>query len=386
MSAEMQSELDAIDAMLRGEAVTGAQPPLEELVRALRSGRPRPSGQFARALDARAARGFTRERRAGAGSAARREPSTGHRGRAGRRTLLALPALGLVVAVVLVVISMSGSGAGPRAQAGATSAPSPAGPSRVLMQSQLGNATARPASPAGGASASAAPGSAARQVERTSTLDVGVAPGAVQATAQRVFTLVSAFNGYVRQSSVSSGGVGQSGASFDVRLPSASLAAAIAALSHLGHVRSESDTTNDVTEQVGALQRSLGEEQAQRASLLKQLGQATEAEKAAALKAQLHEVDSRIAQLQGEQHALAARVDYTRVALSLSSEVTAGTSTGDLTPGGAAHDAAQILSAALAVLVIAAAAVLPLGALIIAAWLAVQATRRRLREQGLDAS
>jgi hypothetical protein len=213
-----------------------------------------------------------------------------------------------------------------------------------------------------------------------------VASVSLDTTAQRVFTLASAYNGYVRQSNVSSGPVGQGGATFDVRLPSSNLAAAIASLSHLGHVRSENDTTNDVTDQVGALHRTAGDQRALRASLLRQLAQATDPARVASLKAQLHAVEARIAQLQAELRALTNRVDYTRLALSLTPEVAAGASSGDLTPGGAAHDAGQILSAAFAVLVIAAAAVVPVAAVVIAGWALVARTRRRLREQALDAS
>ena len=221
-------------------------------------------------------------------------------------------------------------------------------------------------------------------MERTSALDVGVAPGSVQSASQRVFTLVSDFGGYVRQSNVSSGAEG--GASFDIRVPTANLAPAIAALSHLGHVRSENDTTNDVTDQLGSLQRTLGDLRAQRSSLLKQLARATEARRAERLKRQLQAVEQRIAQTQSAIRALRTRVDYTRLALSLTAESSGGAATGDLTPGGAAHNAAKILDAALAVLLIGAAAILPLAAVVTAGWIVVATARRRLREQALDTS
>ncbi|MCW3069401.1 MAG: protein kinase [Solirubrobacterales bacterium] len=390
MTEEARQELAAVDAAISGEAANGEHAPLQELVRALRGVRPQPSGEFLAALDARAARGFRR-----AGQEHARDSSRGGTARAGvargatqkprRRALLALPALGLAVAVVLLAILLPGTG-GPGPQPRATNAPSKA----VFGAAQAGPAVApdraalQPApAPTAGPSA---PGEQARQVERTSTLDVGVAPGNVQATAQRVFTLVNAFSGYVRQSNVNSGPSGQGGATFDVRLPSSNLAAAIASLSHLGHVRSENDTTNDVTEQVSSLQRSVGDQRAQRASLLRQLSQANDPQRAAALKAELNAVEARISQREGQLRALRTRVDYTRLALAVTPEVTAGASTGDLTPSAAAHDAGKILSAALAVLVIAAAAVLPIAAVAIAGWSAVSLTRRRLREQALDAS
>jgi hypothetical protein len=244
---------------------------------------------------------------------------------------------------------------------------------------------ANPANGSQSTPAAAAAAPPARQVERTATLDLGVAPSSIQSTSQQVFTLVSSYRGYVRQSNVSSGGP-YGGASFDLRIPSSQLAAAIAALSHLGHVRSENDTTNDVTEQFDSLQGSLAGLRAERASLLKQLAGASEPQQEAALKARLHALDGRISNVQRELAALRERVNYTRLALTLTAETPVGSKQGDLTPGGAARDAGQILEAALAVLVIGVAAVVPVAALALAAWGLILGTRRRVREQALDAS
>ena len=229
-------------------------------------------------------------------------------------------------------------------------------------------------------------------------MDVGVAPGAIESTAQRVFTLVSAYGGYVRQSSVSSGEAGRGaeplhgeegqrgGASFDIRVPSANLSDALAALAHLGHVRSENNTTNDVTDQHASLRGALGEVQAERSSVLAQLRKATDEGEIAVLKSRLHTLDERIGQLQGQLRSLDQRVTYTSLAFSLTPESSsAGAGSGDLTPGGAAHDAAAILDAALAVFVLAAAALLPLAAIVTAGSMTIAATRRRLRERALDA-
>src|SRR5205823_171840 len=197
---------------------------LAELALALREERPQPSADFASALDDRASSGFrsaASEARSGAqaGGALGTRPLAGRRP-TGRRPRWPLP--------------------------------------RRRLAAGLGAGSA---------------------IERTATLDVGVSRRSIQSTAGRVFTLASAFGGYVRQSSVSSGSSGEDGASFDVRLPSARLSAAIAALSHLGHVRSETDTTNDVTDQLGALRRALDDLRAERASVLKQLSAAPSAER-----------------------------------------------------------------------------------------------------------
>jgi uncharacterized protein DUF4349 len=400
LSAETQRELDAVDAALNGEAVADAHAPLAELAHALRATRPRPREEFVRALDERAARGFNaggeRVKRSRGGR--RRRPPVGV-----GNALLARPALGLAVVALLaasvaVPLVLSGGARAPVASSPAKVLPVSRAPHKAKEQAQVSAgsssngpmvrspAPAKPAARGAAAPIGAAPGASTRQLEKTATLDVGVAPSAIESTSQRVFTVVTAFNGYVLQSNVSSGDSAQGGASFDVRVPSSNLAGAIAALSHLGHVRSENGTTNDVTDQFESLRRSLAELGAERASLLRQLAAASEAQQAAVLKARIHSIDRRISEQQGVLHALSARVNYTSLALSLTPESSLGAASGDLTPGGAARDAARILNAALAVIVLGAAATFPLGVLLIAAWMIVTVTRRRLREQALNAS
>jgi hypothetical protein len=385
MTASMRHELETVDAVLRGETVPAEQLPLAELARTLRALRPRPTDELVRSLDAKAARGFAREN----GTAGARGAGASRRGTRDRRArrLRLLPAAGLGLAVLItavVLTGQSGSRRAPVPQPAARSAPAEArGPLAPLAQ---GTDKAANAGRAEAAPAEAGPAAPARQIERTSTLEVGVAPNAVESAAQRTFTIVSAYRGYVRQSNVSSSTTGGGGASFDIRVPSANLAGAIAALSHLGHVRSENDTTNDVTDQLGALERRLGELQAERASLLGRLERATESQEIAALKSRIHAVDGGIAAQQGALRTLRSRVDYVSLALSLTPEAAAPTGSGSLTPGAAARDAGEVLETALAVLVIAAAVLLPVGAIGIAAWASFAFARRRLREQALDAS
>jgi hypothetical protein len=329
------------------------------------------------ALDARAARGFRRD----ADSDRERAPSQERRrGRAARLRGLALP-LGagiaaLLAVAVVAVVSSSRSGGGHVAQ--------PALPSTVSGRASSGAAKAAPQS-APAAAEPASPAGVPRQVERSSALDLGVAADSVQSVSQRVFSLASSYGGYVAQSNVSSGAPAQAGASFDIRLPASKLASAITALSHLGRVRSENDATHDVTDQLGSLRRSLAGLEAERASLLRQLAAATEAGLVQTLKGRLHAVEASISGLHGAIRALQARVDYTTLSLTLTPESSGGASSGELTPGAAAGDAARILDAALAVLVIGGAAVLPLAAIVFMGWIVLALARRRLREHALDA-
>src|SRR5207237_699270 len=316
LTFEAQRELEALEAALRREPVAPEHAALAELALALREERPQPSAKFARALDDRAAHGFRsagRQERAGAQARGalgtrpllrRRQAGGGPRWRVPRRRLAVGLGAGTALAAVVVapVVAVAGGRPGRPRPAFATNSVAAPAVSGAGRADQLGTAERGPleaAAPAIAGRAEAGPSGAARSIERTATLDVGVSRRSIQSIAGRVFTLVSAFGGYVRQSSVSSGSSGEDGASFDVRLPSARLSAATAALTP---------------------------------------------------------------------------------------EASSGASSGNLTPGAAAKDAARILDAALAVLVLAAAALLPLAVILIAGWAAIALTRRRLREQALDAS
>ncbi len=396
MNARTREELEAVDLAMCGGAVAREHAPMAELTRALRVQRPRMGEDFARALDTRAAAGFARRSRRpepllrprDARPRARRAEGRGWP-RAPLRSGLA-PRLGvglaLAVAVVLAVVVGSVPGPAPRSAPRVVGAPS-AGSPRAGTKADLAGASGSTSGSPAGAPGAAGSASAARQVERTATLEVGVPNGAVESTAQRVFTLVSVFGGYIRQSNVSSGSVGTGGASFEIRVPSAGLAGAIAALSHLGRVRSETDTTSDVSEAFEGLRRELGDLQAQRRSVLRQLAAATEAASMARLQGELRSIEARIGRQQAALGALSRRVDYTTVALSLSGEASGtGVAGSDLTPGGAARAGSRILAAALAVLVLGTAALAPPAAIVLAGWGLFVLTRRRRREQALDAA
>src|SRR6202043_148134 len=305
LSDEARRELDALDAALTGEKVAAEHARLAELAVALREMRPRARDEFVHALDARAERGFRPARARGEhapreGIFSRRIYSTrGALSSVLRRSLLLRPASALALAAIValavaVPLAVTGSRHPSRQPAGNNFAATPAESAPGVRADRAGTAQPTPAAPVPAeteksSSASAQPAEPAptRLIERTATLDVGVAPRAVESSAQRVFTLVSAYGGYVRQSSVSSGEPGRGaeplhgeegergGASFDIRVPSANLSGAIAALAPLGHVRSETNTTNDLTDQHSALRSALGEAQAERASLLARLRKAT---------------------------------------------------------------------------------------------------------------
>lgn len=395
------SELAAIDAALRGEQLPTEHGELGELALLLRDERPRPGERFSERLDERIARGSAPPQRDPNRRAARR-PATG----AGARTLLArvglMPALAAGVVVVLAIpaaIALLDNGSSVHATSGkavgvvagasrharteATRPSAAAGINNGVVTTPLPAHKGVQSPPSNGA---AAPSSAARSVQRTATLELGVAGRQLQSVDQQIFSLVSSFHGYVLQSSSTSGSEQQGSASFQLRVPSASTSGTIAAVSQLGRVLSENNTTNDVTEQLGSLQRSLTDARAQRTGLLRQLAAATSAQQAAALHARLGAVEARISELAASLRSVTGNVQYTTISLTLTGERAGagGAGSGDLTPGGAVRDAGQILSAALAVFLLAAAATLPVAVALLLGWAAVVSLRRRQRESALD--
>src|SRR3954454_11149652 len=137
----VRRDLEAIDAALGGEPVAPELTEIGALALALREERPRPEAVFTRELDARAAAGFPRRRRA---------PKAVAPGRRRAFSLLAVPSVlvgGLAaIAVMIFVLSAggtgtSGDGGGGGAGGGSSAATAPAG-------AESGGDAAREAAPA----------------------------------------------------------------------------------------------------------------------------------------------------------------------------------------------------------------------------------------------
>jgi hypothetical protein len=209
----------------------------------------------------------------------------------------------------------------------------------------------------------------------------------MQSAAQQVFGIVSAAGGVVQSSSVSSG-EGAS-ASFDLRIPAGSVSRTVARLTRLGHVRSESDSTLDVTKSYTSLSTRIADAKAERNSLLRQLAKAVTQNQTDSIKARLHTVEGRIASLQRIQQALRTRTDYARVSLELvpqhrGSVVPVHHGGSGFTPSRALHDAGHVLARTGAVAVLVLAVAVPVGVLLLLGWLASRPFARRRREHALD--
>jgi hypothetical protein len=373
--------------------------PLEaELAQLLAAEKPVPRPEFVRELDSRVAARFPRKR------AHRRHSWLW-------RPQFAIPAGGFAAAVVAIVVIASSGGnkngsvtsfdsSGTRSEKLAAPAPTAAGPSRG--PSQVG----APSAASGTASSSAAhapapktqsvapvppPPSAVaparqRRVERTTDLTVSVPRTQMQDAAQQVFGIVTAAGGVVQSSNVASGE--GAGASFDLRVPSGRVTQTVARLAKLGHVRSETNSTLDVTKSYTSLSTRLADAGAERRGLLRRLAKAVTQNETDSIKARLRLVESQINGLQSSLRALRNRTDYARVSLELvprhGQAVVPVHHGSRLTPARALHDAGRVLAVAGAVGLLALIVALPLAALALLGWLAARPFKRRRREQALD--
>jgi hypothetical protein len=331
-------------------------PESAELARLVRDARPRPREAFTAALDARVAAGFPREKKQ-----RRRLPSL-------PRPRVLYPALGLAATAIVALVlatSLLGSGAG-------TGTPSDIRPADHALVEPT------PTTPRG---ESVVP---QRKVERSALLDLATGAGDLDRVADGVVRATDASGGFVASSQVDAGATGGT-AHFDLRVPTDRLDATLAALSRLGHVRSRSQSTDDVTGAVVSARERLSDAKAERRALLRALGRARTSTQAEAIRARLRLARTEIASARGDLHALGRRTAFSSVSVTLSARGGGTSGGGSFGPGDALNDAIRILGAVAGGLLVALAVLLPVAALVALVWLGARTLRRRSRERALDA-
>jgi hypothetical protein len=397
LDPEIVETLDAIDATLAGDPVAPRFAEIAELSLLLSAERPEPGAEFSRALGERAAARF-----------AQRDPQTrpGLRAWSQSWSLGAFGAASAVAAaaIVALVIVFSG-GAGPRSSSPlvpqtAAKAPAAAGGAQNLDSRSSGAASGAPSSASQPSSSTAAPAQTpssvqppanGRKIVQSATLYLGAPAARVDDVAQQVFNVIGSVNGIVDRSSVTATGGPDGSAQFALRVPSASLAQTMSALSRLRYasVVSRTDNTQDVNTRFVDASRELADAQALRATLVRQLAAATTQGQIDSLKRQLSDTEARIASAQSALRDLNRQVDYSQISLTIQAGAGAGATTGTGSGGGfslhtAAHDALRVLTVALGAGLIALAVLLPAGLLAGLAWWAAATMRRRRREHALD--
>jgi len=349
----VQADLEELERALAGEPSR-----FTELVADVRAERPEMRPEFAAKLDAQV-------------DARRKAPK--------RRSWLAWsPAAGAVAAVVVtIVLVSSGSDSSSTSSSGGSVAAQTA-PADNASRS-AGSASTELAAPAAGATAPRP--LSGRKVERNTDLQLSTARDDVQSVADDVIATTQRFGGIVDSSQISTSD-SEASATFTLRIPTARLDGAVAALSKLAHVSSLTQGSTDITGSfVSAIDR-LKDARAERRALLKALGNATTTQEVDAIKVRLRDNRSQIAAIKGELNALRRRANMSRVNVAV--EGNGHKSGGAWTPGDAANDALRVLEVAAGVLLIGLAVAIPLALVGGAAGFAARSTRRRRRESALD--
>jgi hypothetical protein len=250
--------------------------------------------------------------------------------------------------------------------------------------------TAASGSPGGSlflAPAPAAVSSGKRQIVQSAQLQLSTSPGRIDFVAQEVFDVVAAQRGIVESSNVTATGTPDGSAVFQLSVPSANLAQTLNALSslHGANVVSRTDTTADITGQVGGAGQRLAEARALRRSLLKQLAAATTPNQVDGIKLKLRDVDASISSDLSTLRGLQRQVAYSRIALTIQAAAVPPPSHGSsFTLGRAVHDAGRVLVVVAGAALIALAVLVPVALLAGLLGWAGLAIRRHRREQVLD--
>lgn len=351
----MRTDLDPIiqaDLSELERALAGEPSRFTELVADVRAERPQMRAEFAAKLDARV-------------DAARKAPKR-------PSWLVWSPAIGVAAAVVIALIVVTGGGGGSSTES------SPSSGAGVAAQS------APVESRAGAPQAATAPRPVSgRRVERNTTLQLSTSRGDVQSVADDVIATTQRFGGIVDSSQISTSDA-EASAVFALRIPTARLDDAVAALSRLAHVASLSEGSTDITGAFVSVAGRLKDARAERSALLKALARATTTQGVDAIKARLRDNRSQIAALKGDLNSLRRRANLARVDVTVAGNGHKGSAGGPWTPGDAAGDALRVLEVTGGVLLIVLAVALPLAVLGGAAGLAARSTRRRRRESALD--
>jgi hypothetical protein len=369
---EVTRELEALDAALAGRPVAPEHAELAGLAVALREEAPRPRPEFALDLDLRARDGFPAE-------PAPRMP----RKRVPRRRWGL--ALGAAASLFIAATAVLSSGVLDSGNGNGGPAPAAKYPDRVLPSSPApAGGEAAPAQALASPATDSFPRARGRQVEHSTSLTLAAPRDEIEDTADRAIEVTDRHGGFVMNSRVSGGEGPDVGALLELRIPSRRLTAALADLSELGHVRSRTQGSRDITAAFRSPRRRLSDALAERRGLLRQLARAATPNETAAVRARLRAVNRRIDRAQAQLRALRNRVAFTPVSVTIEPGGAARADTGGWTLGDALDDALGVLRALLGAALVALAVLIPAAILGGLGWLAYRTSLRRRRDRALE--
>lgn len=230
-------------------------------------------------------------------------------------------------------------------------------------------------------SAGEAPGEVSGRLQQLgASLTLSAGNEGVQRVADRVGRATVAAGGFVQSSRVQTQNGSPGEASMTLVLPSAKLQGTLARLERIAAVRGESQSLQDITSEYDAAGARLSAAKAERAALLRALANATTAAAVESLHARLAEASREISAAERQQASVSHRASQAQVEVTVLGPVHHG---GGSTLSQGLHDAGKVLTVSLAVLVVAAAVLVPLGLLLAVAMVGGRWWRRQRRERVL---
>ncbi len=265
------------------------------------------------------------------------------------------------------------------AASSSSSTPAPSATSGGSSASKVAQASPSIAAPSG-TGAFSAPG---RVQQLAASITLGSTPQSLQATSDQVAQLTVRDGGYVQSSNVQVQQQGVSEATLALRLPSARLAAALAAIGRLAPVHAENQSLQDITGAYNAAHQQLSDADAEQRALLRALAAASTEAQIDSLHARLAASRAAIARAQSSVNSISARASTSEVEVSILGDTRAGGE--GLTLHKGLHDAGQVLLVVVIAILILAAVLVPLALLVAGVAGARRTWRRYQRERALDA-
>ncbi len=216
------------------------------------------------------------------------------------------------------------------------------------------------------------------------SVGLSASPGNVQNVSDAVARLAAREEGYVQQSHAQVQEHGPSEANLTLKLPSARLAAALAAIARLAPVSAESQSLQDITNAYEAAHQRLADARAERQALLRALAAATTEGQIDSLRERLSQARNAITQDQAAVRSVSQRASTAEVEVTVLGSAAASHANEGLTLHRGLHDAVRVLTVALIAILIVAAAFVPVALVIAALAIARRIWRRYRRERALD--
>jgi Domain of unknown function (DUF4349) len=232
------------------------------------------------------------------------------------------------------------------------------------------------------AGASSAPG---RLQQLAASITLGTSRTSVQKLSDQVSQLAVREGGYVQSSNVQVQQQGASEAALTLKLPSARLATALAAIGRLAPVRAENQSLQDITDEYDAARRHLSDAEAEQRALLRALAAATTEGQIDSLRERLSASRATVARSRSSLNAVSQRASTAAIEVTVVGDAPAPADSEGLTLHRGLHDAGRVLVVALIVVLIAAAILVPVALVVAALAGAASAWRRYRRERVLDA-